>query len=234
VAWEVLDPGRFHLPAARANFRSVPILRRFRQLALLLVPPLALACDRSSETASIPAGPAPDSFRVLFQTSKGSFVVEARRAWAPAGVDRFHQLVSERFFDENRFYRVLPRQVAQFGASGDKKRNETWDAKPLPDDPPGETNARGTVSFAHSGPNSRTHQLFINLKDNARLDAEGFTPIGRVVEGMSVVDSLYSDYGNIPKYYQIARFGNRYLRDNFPELDYIRTARIDTSRAATR
>ena len=201
-------------------------MRRFLALALLIVSLPALACGRSSDSPAIPAGPAPDSFRVAFETSRGSFVVEARRAWAPQGADRFYQLVSERFFDENRFYRVMPGFIAQFGANDDPKRNETWDARLLPDDPLREKNVRGTISFAQSAPNTRTHQLFINLKDNPSLDAQGFAPVGRVVEGMSVVDSLYDEYGDIPKYRQIARLGNKYLSGNFPELDYIRTARI--------
>jgi peptidyl-prolyl cis-trans isomerase A (cyclophilin A) len=203
----------------------MPTLRRFCTLALL-VSSVALACDRSSDSRAVPAGPAPDSFRVVFETSRGPFTVEARRAWAPNGVDRFYQLVSEHFFDENRFYRVLPGYIAQFGANGDGRRNDPWDAKKLPDDPPREKNVRGTITFAQSGPNARTHQLFVNLKDNPSLDAQGFVPIGRVVDGMSVVDSLYDEYGDIPKYHNITRLGNKYLAGNFPELDYIRTARI--------
>jgi peptidyl-prolyl cis-trans isomerase A (cyclophilin A) len=201
-------------------------LRHSRTLALVVVALLALACGHSSDSPAVPAGPAPDSFRVVFQTSRGAFTVEARRAWAPLGVDRFYQLVGEHFFDENRFYRVMPRYIAQFGANDAPKRNEAWEAKKLLDDPAREKNIRGTISFAHSGPNTRTHQLFINLKDSPRLDGEGFVPIGRVVEGMSVVDSLYDEYGDIPKYHNIARLGNKYLAANFPELDYIKTATI--------
>jgi cyclophilin family peptidyl-prolyl cis-trans isomerase len=202
--------------------------RRFPALALLasLLLGACLACGRSSDSRTAPAGPAPDSFRVAFQTSRGTFVVEARRAWAPRGVDRFYQLVGEHFFDDNRFYRVLPGFIAQFGASGDRKRDERWESEPLPDDPPRETNRRGTISFAQSGPNTRTHQLFVNLKDNPSLDAQGFVPIGRVVEGMGVVDSLYDEYGGTPKYQLIVRMGNKYLASEFPQLDYIKTARL--------
>ena len=120
----------------------------------------------------------------------------------------------------------MPGFIAQFGANDDPKRNEAWEARPLPDDPSREKNTRGTMSFAQSEPNKRTHQLFINLKDNPSLDAQGFAPIGRVVEGMTVVDSLYDEYGDIPKYRNIARLGNKYLTATFPELDYIKTARI--------
>jgi cyclophilin family peptidyl-prolyl cis-trans isomerase len=179
-------------------------------------------------------GPAPDSFRVAFATNRGTIVVEARRAWAPNGVDRFYQLVSEGFFDENRFYRVLPGFIAQFGANDDKKRNEQWEAKPISDDPARERNRRGTISFANLGPGTRTHQLFINLKDNASLDAQGFVPIGRVVEGMPVADSLYDEYGEIPKYHLIATLGNKYLARMFPKLDYITSARIVGSSATVK
>jgi peptidyl-prolyl cis-trans isomerase A (cyclophilin A) len=186
----------------------------------------AAACgDRTAQQA--PAGPAPDSFRVAFTTSRGTFVVESRRAWAPHGVDRFHQLAREGFFDGNRFYRVLPRFIAQFGANDDPKRNKHWEAVPLPDDTASEKNARGTMSFAHLGPGTRTHQLFVNLKDNPSLDREGFAPVGRVVEGMSVVDSLYDEYGEDPRYQLIATLGNKYLARMFPKLDYIVTARVE-------
>jgi cyclophilin family peptidyl-prolyl cis-trans isomerase len=199
-------------------------------LALALVPLFALACKETPRQA--PLGPAPDSFRVAFETSRGNFVVDAKRAWAPRGVDRFYELVGEGFFDENRFYRVLPGFIAQFGANDDRRRNEQWEAKPLPADTAHEKNRRGTVSFAMLDASSRTHQLFINLKDNKNLDAEGFAPIGRVVEGMTVVDSLYDEYGEIPKYHLIATMGNKYLARMFPKLDYIKTARIVAPGAA--
>lgn len=202
------------------------LIRRRLARAILLVLPLAAACGRSSESDTVPAGPAPDSFRVAFETSRGRFVVQAQRDWAPNGVDRFHQLVGEGFFDDNRFFRVLPGFIAQFGANGDPKRNERWDEKWVPADPPKQKNVRGTISFAQNSPDKRTHQLFVNLKDNASLDAEGFAPIGRVVEGMNVVDSLYDEYGNDPKYDLVARLGNKYLGRMFPRLDYIRTARV--------
>jgi peptidyl-prolyl cis-trans isomerase A (cyclophilin A) len=171
-------------------------------------------------------GRAPDSFRVAFATNRGTFVVQVTRAWAPRGADRFYQLAGENFFDENRFYRVLPGFIAQFGANDDPKRNAQWEAQPLLDDPPREKNRRGTVSFAFLEPNSRTHQLFVNLKDNPSLDAQRFAPVGLVVEGMNVVDSLYATYGEKPQYNLIATMGNRYLARMFPKLDYIETARI--------
>jgi peptidyl-prolyl cis-trans isomerase A (cyclophilin A) len=199
---------------------------------LALVPLLALACKDTPPARHAPLGPTPDSFRVAFETSRGTFVVQADRAWAPKGADRFYELVGEGFFDENRFYRVLPGFIAQFGANDDKKRNEQWEARPITDDPAREKNRRGTISFASLGPGSRTHQLFINLKDNASLDAQGFAPIGSVIEGMSVVDSLYDDYGETPKYHLIATLGNKYLARMFPKLDYIKTAKFVASGAA--
>jgi len=202
---------------------------RVRQmLALALLPSLAIACSDAPSPQTVRA-PASDSFRVVFATSRGDFVVQVDRAWAPNGADRFWELAGERFFDENRFYRVIPGFIAQFGANDDRKRNKRWEETPLADDPPREKNRRGTVSFASLGPGTRTHQLFVNLKDNASLDAQGFTPIGRVVEGMSVVDSLYDEHGEDPKYHLIATQGNKYLARMFPKLDYIRTARIVTA-----
>ena len=191
------------------------------------------ACHDEGPRRQAPAGPPPDSFDVAFTTSKGPFVVRAVRAWAPLGVDRFYQLAGEGFFDDNRFYRVLPGYIAQFGASDDRKRNEYWEAHPLQDDPPREKNLRGTVSFAFLDANGRTHQLFVNLKDNPGLDAQGFVPIGRVVSGMQVVDSLYDEYGNDPKYQLLATQGNKYLARMFPKLDYIETATIVTPAART-
>jgi cyclophilin family peptidyl-prolyl cis-trans isomerase len=170
--------------------------------------------------------PAPDSFRVAFQTSRGNFVVAVDKSWSPNGADRFYQLAASGFFDDQRFFRVLSGYIAQFGASGDPKANEQWEGKKIPDDPRRESNARGTVSFASDGPGSRTHQLFVNLKNNPKLDAQDFVPIGRVVEGMSMLDSLNDDYGESPKYHLIATLGNSYLRRMFPKLDYIRTARV--------
>ena len=208
-------------PSARARRGAAFVLT----LALAVLSSAAMACRDASPPASVRL-PAPDSFRVAFTTNRGTFVVEAVRAWAPKGVDRFYQLSADRFFDQNRFYRVLPRYIAQFGANDDGKRNERWEKTPILDDPPRERNLRGTVSFAFEEPNSRTHQLFVNLKDNPGLDAQGFVPIGRVVEGMGVVDSLYDDYGDAPKYHMITTLGNRYLARMFPKLDYIEVARI--------
>ena len=207
-----------------------------RALAAVAGVTLALlaGCGSRGDSASTAAGPAPDSFRVAFATSKGTFVVQATRAWSPNGVDRFYALTRAGFFDDNRFFRVLPGYIAQFGINDKKSVNEQWDKKPIPDDPRREGNARGTVVFTTSGPNTRSHQLFINLKDNPKLDAQGFVPFGRVVSGMAVIDSLYDDYGDTPQQQMIQALGNNYLLRMFPKLDYITTARIVGDSAASR
>jgi cyclophilin family peptidyl-prolyl cis-trans isomerase len=194
---------------------------------------LALSGCKGDPPVRVVTGPAPDSFRVAFETSRGNFVVAVNRSWAPNGADRFYQLAASHFFDEQRFFRVLSGYIAQFGASGDPKVNELWEGKKIPDDPRREKNVRGTISFASDGPGSRTHQLFVNLKDNLKLDAQDFVPIGRVVEGMTMLDSLNDDYGESPKYHLIATLGNSYLRRMFPRLDYIKTARVVGDTAAT-
>jgi len=186
--------------------------------------------DGSSSQSAV-TGPAPDSFRVAFETSRGPFVVQVSRALSPKGADRFYELVQSKFFDDARFFRVVPGFVAQFGINDKPKVNDAWDAKTIPDEPVKETNARGTIVFATSGPDSRSHQLFINLVDNGRLDAMGFAPFGRVVEGMGVVDSLYADYGETPDQHMIQTLGNSYLERNFPKLDYIKSTRVETGAA---
>ena len=186
----------------------------------------ARASDSATGGAPTSSAQAPDSFRVAFETSRGPFTVDVIRAWAPKGADRFYTLVNEKFFDDARFFRVVPEFVVQFGLNGDPKRNEPWDSRRLVDDSVTHSNTRGTITFATEGPNTRTHQLFINLGDNQRLDAMGFAPIGRVVEGMNVVDSLYSGYGESPDQQLIQTIGNRYLDRAFPKLDRIKTARV--------
>ena len=206
-----------------------------RRLAVLCVSIIAIGCakdsppQRSESTARPPSGaatPAPDSFRVAFETTRGTFVVDAIRAWSPRGVDRFHELVNAGYFTDIAFFRVLPGFVAQFGMHGDPAVNRQWDDRPIPDDPVAQSNTRGTIVFATSGPNTRRNQFFINYSDNARLDGMGFSPFGRVVEGMSVVDSIYAGYGESPDQSRIASDGNAYLGQRFPRLDYIKSARI--------
>jgi peptidyl-prolyl cis-trans isomerase A (cyclophilin A) len=204
-----------------------PMKRLATVVGLVCAQLLVAACaDKSSPAKDNAPRQAPDSFRVTFETSRGPFVVQISRAWAPLGADRFYDLTQQHFFDDSRFFRVVPGFVVQFGLNGDPKVNEPWDAKRLPDDSVRQTNARGTIVFATQGPNTRTHQLFINLADNPRLDGMGFSPMGRVVDGMNIVDSLYSGYGESPDQQYIQTLGNSYLDRTFPKLDRIKTARI--------
>jgi peptidyl-prolyl cis-trans isomerase A (cyclophilin A) len=182
-----------------------------------------------------PAAPttAPAQYRVRFETSKGNFVVEVDRSLAPNGADRFYQLVSEGFYDDVRFFRVMSGFMAQFGINGDPAVTARWRAMPIQDDPVRGSNTRGTVTFAMTQQrNSRTTQIFINLVDNVNLDASGFAPFGRVVEGMEVVDQLYSGYGEGaprgagPDQSRIVAEGNAYLTRDFPQLDYVMRATV--------
>ena len=169
---------------------------------------------------------APDSFLVALATSRGRIVVAVHRDWAPRGSDRVYELVRAHFYDGARFFRVIPGFVAQFGLPGDPRVGRVWATRTIPDDPVRRSNARGTVSFASAGPNTRTTQLFVNLGDNARLDALGFAPIGRVVEGWAVAGALNGKHGEAPSQDAIRRQGNAYLIRAFPDLDYIQTARV--------
>jgi peptidyl-prolyl cis-trans isomerase A (cyclophilin A) len=191
----------------------------------------AAAAPGNSAAAPATSAPAaaPDSFRVTVTTSRGPFVVQVNRDWAPRGADRFYQLVQAQFYDDDRFFRVVPHFVAQFGINDKPKVNDDWDAKRIVDDSVRHTNARGTLVFASEGLNTRSHQVFINLVDNPQLDAMQFAPIGRVVDGMNVVDSLYSGYGEQPEQHFIQTLGNSYLNRVFPKLDYIKTARISAA-----
>jgi peptidyl-prolyl cis-trans isomerase A (cyclophilin A) len=176
---------------------------------------------------------APEVYKVRFATTKGDFVVEVHRNWSPNGADRFHELVKAGFYDDTAFFRAIDSFMVQFGISGLPALNQKWRDANIPDDPPaGKSNLRGNITFAMSGPNSRTTQVFVNYVNNANLDSMGFTPFGSVVEGMEVLDSVYKDYGegapsgNGPDQGKIQMEGNVYLMKQFPKLDYIKTARI--------
>jgi peptidyl-prolyl cis-trans isomerase A (cyclophilin A) len=194
-----------------------------------------------SDKAASEAGPqpkkadrAPDKFHVKFETTKGDFVMEVMREWAPRGADRFYELVYDKFYDGSRFFRVRPKFVVQFGISKDPKVSELWRQLKLPDDPVKQKNLRGYVSYAKDGPGSRTTQIFINLANNSqRLDAKGFAPFARVVEGMDVVDKLYATYGEVqslggggPDPQKIEAMGEEYLARNFSRLDVIKKVEI--------
>lgn len=175
---------------------------------------------------------APARFRVRFKTTRGDFVVQVVRSWAPRGADRFYNLVKVGFFEDVAFFRVLDGFVAQFGIHGNPRVGQAWRDSVIPDDPRGQSNERGTVTFATAGPNTRTTQFFINFRDNRNLDGMGFTPFGRVVEGMEVVDHLYSGYGEGapngggPDQGRAQSEGNAYFKSQFAKLDYIQKAAL--------
>jgi peptidyl-prolyl cis-trans isomerase A (cyclophilin A) len=175
---------------------------------------------------------APAKFQVNFDTSKGSFVVEVHRDWAPNGADRFYNLVKNGFYDDTRFFRVIEGFMVQFGIHGNPAVATAWRGAPIKDDPVKQSNKRGFVTFATAGPNTRTTQLFVNFGDNASLDRQGFAPFGEVVKGMDVVDKIYSGYGEGgprgkgPDQNRVQAEGNAYLNKEFSKLDYIKTATI--------
>src|ERR1700719_128811 len=138
---------------------------------------------------------APPVYKVRFDTSKGPFVVEVHRDWAPNGADRFYNLVKNGYYDDTRFFRVISGFMVQFGINGDPKISAPWRGATINDDPVKQSNKRGYITFATSGANSRTSQVFINFADNTGLDGQGFSPFGQVTTGMNVVDALYSGYG---------------------------------------
>lgn len=172
------------------------------------------------------ATPAPRAFDARVETTKGTFVLAIEREWAPRGADRFYNLARAGFFDDSRFSRVVPRFIAQFGIPGDPAVGAVWQNRTFLDDSVTHSNVRGTIAFAMTGPNTRTTQLYISLVDNTRLDGQGFSPIGRVVEGMAVVDSLYSGYGESSgggvragKQAPVFSGGAAYLDREYPKLD---------------
>lgn len=175
---------------------------------------------------------APATYKAKFDTPKGSFVIQVTRAWAPIGADRFYNLVKNGFFDDGRFFRVIPGFMVQFGLNADPALNAKWRVARIQDDRVTQSNTRGMVTFATSGPNARTTQVFINFDDNNRLDGMGFAPFGKVVSGMDVVDKLYSGYGEGapngqgPNQNRIQTEGNAYLTQSFPRLDHVTKASI--------
>ena len=175
---------------------------------------------------------APDTVLVDIETTRGTITVVLRRAWAPHGVDRAYNLARAGYFDDSRFYRIVDGFVAQFGLAGDPVIAGVWSRETLPADARRVSNARGTVTFAQLKPGDRTTNLFINLRDNSRLDALGFAPIGRVVKGMAVADRLYSGYGERPmakaNTQRLHAESNAFLDAKYPKLDRIRKVTIRT------
>jgi peptidyl-prolyl cis-trans isomerase A (cyclophilin A) len=176
---------------------------------------------------------APATFKAKFDTSKGVFVIEVNRDWAPNGADRFYNLVKNGFYDNVRFFRVISGFMVQFGISGDPKISAPWREARIQDDPVKQSNRRGFITYAMAGPNTRTSQVFINFGDNTSLDGQGFSPFGRVVSGMDVVDKLNPEYGEGaprgrgPDQGRIQTEGNTYLQRDFGKLDYVKKATIE-------
>jgi peptidyl-prolyl cis-trans isomerase A (cyclophilin A) len=175
---------------------------------------------------------APAEFKIRLDTTKGDIVVKVTRDWAPHGADHLHALVKTGYYDECRFYRVLPKYIAQFGINGSPATAAKLKEQPIDDDPVKEKNTRGRLTFAKSGPNTRTTNLFINLKDNTGLDSQGFAPVGEVVEGLEIADQLFSGYGDGapkgrgPSQKRIYEEGNAWLQKDFKDLDFIKKATI--------
>ncbi|MBI3670967.1 MAG: peptidylprolyl isomerase [Acidobacteria bacterium] len=204
-------------------------------------PPTQSAAPTSSQGAVLDAAllhpatlqaKAPESYQVKFTTTKGNFVVKVTRTWAPLGADRFYNLVQHHFFDGASFFRVLPGFVVQFGLSAYPQVSQAWQSATIKDDPVKQSNRRGYLTFATGGANTRTTQVFINLGDNSRLDTMGFSPFGEVLQGLNVVEQLYSGYGEGapqgrgPRQDLIGARGKAYLDNDFPKLDSIKTATL--------
>ncbi len=178
--------------------------------------------------------PAPDTFHANIETTRGTFVIEVVRAWAPVGVDRFFNLIRHGYYDDVRFHRVVPGFITQWGVSGDPEVNAVWYDRGMPDDTVVASNVRGTIAFAFTQPGTRATQIYISMVDNSRLDAQGFAPFGRVVEGMDqVVDSIYSGYGEGSgggvrggDQSRLVAEGNAYVDAAFSELDELIRATI--------
>jgi peptidyl-prolyl cis-trans isomerase A (cyclophilin A) len=204
-----------------------------RIASLLLA--LVVAAPAHSQNLGNPAAlkeQAPPVYKVEFDTSKGPFVVEVHRDWAPNGADRFYNLVKNGFYDNVRFFRVIEGFMVQFGVNGDPKVSAAWHDARIKDDPVKISNKRTFMTFATAGPNTRTTQVFVNYGDNSNLDSQGFSPFGQVVSGMKVVDSLYSGYGEGapggrgPNQARVQSDGNAYLASAFPNLDYVKKTTI--------
>jgi len=222
----ILTPCAARPSLAQATPRSAPVAAApttpAQRRALLLAPRRAFWSTR-----------APDTVTADIETSRGTITIELLREWAPHGVDRFYNLARAGYFDDSRFYRVVYGFIAQFGIAGDAAIARLWSQQKLRPDSARTPNARGTITYAQFKPTDRTTNLFINLRDNPSLDSLGFTPIGRVVQGMDVADSLYSRYGEltmaeppIGDAKRLYRESNRYMDAEYPKLDRIRRVTI--------
>jgi peptidyl-prolyl cis-trans isomerase A (cyclophilin A) len=231
-----------HLPTRRIRASIRDAVRRYLPILLGMAlsgcaigmrgeptPVLPPLLDPSSPEMNLVA---PDTFKVLFETTSGDFVLEVERELAPLGADRFYNLVRNGYYDGVHFFRAIAGFVVQFGIHGDPAVSEAWRFARIDDDPVVASNVRGTVTFAMAGPDSRTVQLFINLADNSRLDPQNFAPFGRITGGMDAVDRLYMDYGEGaprgqgPSQDRIQSEGSEYLEAEFPLMDRVIRARL--------
>jgi peptidyl-prolyl cis-trans isomerase A (cyclophilin A) len=214
------------MPSRRSILTLAPALL----LAVFATPAFSQSGNLSNPAALKEQAPA--SYKVRFDTSKGVFEVQVNRAWAPQGADRFYNLVKNGFYDNVRFFRVISGFMVQFGINGTPAVMAAWRDAQIPDDPVTQSNKRGMITFATSGPNSRTTQVFINFADNSRLDGTGFAPFGQIVSGMNVVDALNAEYGEGaprgrgPDQGRMQQEGNAYLAKDFAKLDYVKKATI--------
>jgi peptidyl-prolyl cis-trans isomerase A (cyclophilin A) len=212
------------------------MIRRRSILTLALLAALSAPALAQTPNLSNPASlteQAPATYKVKFDTTKGAFVVQVTRAWAPIGADRFYNLVKNGFYDNVRFFRVISGFMVQFGINGDPGVMAKWRDAPMKDDPVTQSNKRGYITFATAGPNTRTSQVFINFNNNTQLDTMGFAPFGRVISGMDVVDKLNAEYGEGapggrgPDQSRMQSEGNAYLAKDFPRLDSVKKATIE-------
>ena len=210
--------------------RSILTLASVLLAAALAAPALAQSPNLANPAALTEQAPA--TYKAKFETSKGAFMIQVTRAWAPQGADRFYNLVKNGFFDNVRFFRVISGFMVQFGINGDPALSAKWRDANINDDRVTQSNKRGMITFATAGPNTRTTQVFINFADNSNLDGMGFSPFGRVVSGMNVVDGLYAGYGegaprgNGPDQGRLQSEGNAYLAKEFPRMDFVKKATI--------
>ena len=199
----------------------------------LAVPATAVLAQGNLSTPAALNEQAPATYKAKFDTSKGVFIVDVRRDWAPNGADRFYNLVKNGFYDNVRFFRVISGFMVQFGINGDPKISSVWREARIRDDAVKQSNKRGYITFATAGPNTRTTQVFINFGDNAGLDGQGFAPFGQVSTGMNIVDSINAEYGEGaprgrgPDQGRTQMEGNAYLTKDFPKMDFVKKATIE-------
>jgi len=202
---------------------------------LLLVGIVLLsACASQKFNKKWLATEAPKTFKARFETTKGNFDIVAIRSLSPNGVDRLYQMITKNYYVDVPVFRVVPNFVAQFGIHNDSLINASWQENGIKDEPVLAKNDSMTISFARGGVNTRSNQIFINLKDNHRLDklaysgVTGFPVIAKVTAGQENILKFYDGYGDKlgRKQDSITKFGNAFLKDKYPKVDYIIKAYI--------